>query len=207
MKLWKFAAISLMLFSVVLSALLSRDMISGGEGPRANSSSSLSSSSSPSSSTIGLRRAARDASKPNSLLREFTALFQSYTEGEVQQLISTLIDRHRLAGGGKRTKRAKKGLKPCSLKELEVSVSELGLGYQSDETLLFHYCSGKCNAGRRNYDLTLEHMKRSGQVKKGKARHKPCCRPTSYDDDFSFLDNNYEYRTIKEVSAKECGCI
>ncbi|MBN3306135.1 NRTN protein, partial [Amia calva] len=107
----------------------------------------------------------------------------------------------------KRTKRAKKGLKPCSLKEVEVSVSELGLGFDGDETLMFRYCSGKCTAARRNYDLTLEHMKKQGRVKKGKARHKPCCRPTSYDEDFSFLDNNNKYHTIREVSARKCGCV
>uniref|UniRef100_A0A8C4SVK1 Neurturin n=1 Tax=Erpetoichthys calabaricus TaxID=27687 RepID=A0A8C4SVK1_ERPCA len=142
-----------------------------------------------------------------------TALLQSYTEGDVQQLISSLIDRHRpdskdlMASTAKRTKRAKKGLKPCSLKELEVSVSELGLGYEGEEILLFRYCSGKCHSSRRNYDLTLEHMKKRGRVKKGKARHKPCCRPTAYDDDISFLDTNNQYHTIKDVSAKECGCV
>ncbi|XP_051790988.1 neurturin [Erpetoichthys calabaricus] len=210
MKLWKFAGITLMLLGATLSVLFCKNMILEGEEHTSKSSSSLSTFP---AHPASLRRQTRAAGKPSSILRDITALLQSYTEGDVQQLISSLIDRHRpdskdlMASTAKRTKRAKKGLKPCSLKELEVSVSELGLGYEGEEILLFRYCSGKCHSSRRNYDLTLEHMKKRGRVKKGKARHKPCCRPTAYDDDISFLDTNNQYHTIKDVSAKECGCV
>ncbi|MBN3317101.1 NRTN protein, partial [Atractosteus spatula] len=200
-----------MLCGAALSAFLCRNMIPGGEGPGAWPSSSSSTISS--SRLKGHHRAVRAADKP-SLFREFSYLLQSYTEGEVKQLISALVDRSGQEDSrldlslSKRTKRARKGLlKPCSLKELEVSVSQLGLGYEGDEILLFRYCSGRCQEARRNYDLTLEHMKKQGRVKKGKARHKPCCRPTEYDDDISFLDNGNKYHTIREVSARKCGCV
>lgn len=109
----------------------------------------------------------------------------------------------------KRTKRAKRRLKPCALRELQVTVSELGLGYVSDETLVFRYCSGKCTARRRNYDITLEHLRRTGVIRKGrkkKVRYSPCCRPITYEKDISFLDNNARYHTLQEVSARQCGC-
>uniref|UniRef100_A0A672RCU3 Neurturin n=1 Tax=Sinocyclocheilus grahami TaxID=75366 RepID=A0A672RCU3_SINGR len=134
------------------------------------------------------------------------------SEGELKQVIGTLVDRkaRRDAQQSKRTKRAKKRAKPCSLREVEVTVSQLGLGYVSDETIVFHYCSGKCTTSRKNYDLTLAFMKRSRlltKYKKDKARHSPCCRPTAYEEDISFLDNFNKYHTIQEFSAKACGCI
>uniref|UniRef100_A0A671MG23 Neurturin n=1 Tax=Sinocyclocheilus anshuiensis TaxID=1608454 RepID=A0A671MG23_9TELE len=135
-----------------------------------------------------------------------------FTEGELKQVIGTLVDRkaRRDAQQSKRTKRAKKRAKPCSLREVEVTVSQLGLGYVSDETIVFHYCSGKCTTSRKNYDLTLAFMKRSRlltKYEKDKARHSPCCRPTAYEEDISFLDNFNKYHTIQEFSAKACGCV
>lgn len=139
-------------------------------------------------------------------------MFQSFTEGELKQVIGTLVERkaRRDAQQSKRTKRAKKRAKPCSLREVEVTVSQLGLGYVSDETIVFHYCSGKCTNSRKNYDLTLAFMKRSRLLtkdQKDKARHSPCCRPTAYEEDISFLDNFNRYHTIQEFSAQACGCV
>uniref|UniRef100_A0A8D2JJZ3 Neurturin n=1 Tax=Varanus komodoensis TaxID=61221 RepID=A0A8D2JJZ3_VARKO len=148
-----------------------------------------------------------------------TLLPQRYTEGEIRQLISTLIERYSQSmnsGGhelpllervGTRMKRAKARHKPCSLKELEVTVSELGLGYKSDETVLFRYCSGTCDSAVRNYDLSLKNVRSMRKIKKEKVRARPCCRPLSYDDDVSFLDTGNRYYTVNEVSAKECGCV
>lgn len=130
-------------------------------------------------------------------------------------MVGTLLDRksrrnRRLEKSqARRTKRARRP-KPCSLREVELTVSELGLGYESDETLLFRYCSGKCTGHRRNYDITMDRMRRTGFSKKGrkdKVNHGPCCRPTAYEEDISFLDNNSRYHTIQEVSAQECGCV
>lgn len=142
-------------------------------------------------------------------------MFQSFTEGELQHVVGTLLDRkrrksRRLADKqARRTKRARRP-KPCSLRELELTVSELGLGYDSDETVLLRYCSGKCTAQRHNYDITMEHMMRTGFKMKGrkdKVSNGPCCRPTAFEKDFSFLDNKSRYHTVQNVSAKNCGCV
>ncbi|XP_023994932.1 neurturin-like, partial [Salvelinus sp. IW2-2015] len=158
-------------------------------------------------------------------LSVFSHLLQSFTEGELKKVIGTLIDRSSKRRGrnsreesqessSRGTKGAKSGrrrrLKPCSLREVEVTVGELGLGYDSDETLLFRYCSGRCTARRRrNYDIALEHTRRAGHIKKGrrdKVQYSPCCRPIAYEKDISFLDNNSRYHTVQDVLARECGC-
>ncbi|OXB56502.1 hypothetical protein ASZ78_003842 [Callipepla squamata] len=148
-----------------------------------------------------------------------SSLLESYTEGEIRQLISALVERYSQAmnsGGhelplfpkaGNRMKRARARHKPCALKELEVSVSELGLGYESDETVLFRYCSGTCDAAVRNYDLSLKSVRSRKRIRKEKVRARPCCRPLAYDDDVSFLDAYNRYYTVNELSAKECGCV
>ncbi|XP_068427715.1 neurturin-like [Clinocottus analis] len=234
MKLWKGATFAFMLCGAALSILLVKNAATLGQfKPRtkytyASSSSSRptsSSRSSPKTSTPsaelttlsrqmgGPHRRARSADEMNSLLSEFSSMFQSFTEGELQHVVETLLDRKRRKRLGdnqaRRTKRARRP-KPCSLRELELTVSELGLGYESDETVLLRYCSGKCTAHRHNYDITMEHMMRTGFKKKGrkdKVSNKPCCRPVAFEKDFSFLDNRSRYHTIQNVSAKNCGCV
>ncbi|XP_034744584.1 neurturin-like [Etheostoma cragini] len=189
--------------------------------PISSSSSSSSSSSGAAESTVlsrqmsGPHRRTRSADEMNSLLSEFSVMFQSFTEGELQHVVGTLLDRKRRKSRrlgenqARRTKRARRP-KPCSLRELELTVSELGLGYESDETVLLRYCSGKCTAHRHNYDITMEHMMRTGFKKKGrrdKVSNGPCCRPTAFEKDFSFLDNKSRYHTVQNVSAKNCGCV
>ncbi|XP_071347130.1 neurturin [Trachinotus anak] len=237
MKLWKGATFAFMLCAAALSIVLVRNMATIGEfKPKTkypytpSSSSSPSSSSEPTSRTSpaslaesaalsqhvgGLHRRIRSADDMNSLLSEFSMMFQSFTEGELQHVVGTLLDRKRRKSRrlgenqARRTKRARRQ-KPCSVRELELTVSELGLGYESDETVLLRYCSGKCTAHRHNYDITMEHMMRTGFRKKGrkdKVSNGPCCRPTAFEKDFSFLDNNSRYHTIQNVSAKNCGCV
>lgn len=203
------------------SSFSSRPSSSLESTSRTSSSSSSSSSSSAEPRVSpqqmgGLHRRIRSADEMNSVLSEFSMMFQSFTEGELQHVIGTLLDRkkgrksRRLAENqARRTKRARRQ-KPCTLRELELTVSELGLGYESDETVLLRYCSGKCTAHRHNYDITMEHMMRTGFKKKGrrdKVINGPCCRPTAFEKDFSFLDNNSRYHTIQNVSAKNCGCV
>lgn len=83
----------------------------------------------------------------NSLLSEFSVMLQSFTEGELQHVLETLLDRKRRRDQSlgmiqaRRTKRAHKP-RPCSLKKLELTVTELGLGFESDETIQLKYCSG-----------------------------------------------------------------
>ncbi|XP_070701669.1 neurturin [Pempheris klunzingeri] len=241
MKLWKGATFAFMLCGAALSIILVRNMATIGQfkprtkhlypsssSSRPSSSSDSTSetsppspSSSPAESTMfsrqigGLHRRTRSADEMNSLLSEFSMMFQSFTEGELQHVVGTLLDRKRRKSRrlgdkqARRTKRARRP-KPCSLRELELTVSELGLGYESDETVLLRYCSGKCTAHRHNYDITMEHMMRTGFRKKGrrdKVSNGPCCRPTAFEKDFSFLDNRSRYHTVRNVSAKNCGCV
>ncbi|XP_058498369.1 neurturin isoform X2 [Solea solea] len=236
MKLWKGATFAFMLCGAALSILLIRNMATIGQfKPRTkhpytfSSSSSHSSTSestprtsplSPSSSAaprhmVALRRSSRSAENMNSLLSDFSMMFQSFTESELQHMVGTLLDRKRRKtrrlgdSQARRTKRARKP-KPCSLRELELTVSDLGLGYESDETVLLRYCSGKCTAHRQNYDITMEHMMRSGfreRGRKDKVSNGPCCRPIAFEKNFSFLDNKSRYHTIQNVSAKNCGCV
>nr|XP_028569761.1 neurturin [Podarcis muralis]XP_028569762.1 neurturin [Podarcis muralis] len=219
MKVWKLAAIASMLFSSMLSVLVCRDLFTRSQEHTLFSSSLFSRTSSSSSLAGGHRRHPRALGRRGSLISQYSTLFESYTEGEIRHLISTLIERysqsmnsggHELplfAKAGNRMKRAKARHKPCSLKELEVTVSELGLGYKSDETVLFRYCSGTCDSAVRNYDLSLKNVRSMRKIKKEKVRARPCCRPLSYDDDVSFLDAGNRYYTVNEVSAKECGCV
>ncbi|XP_031460503.1 neurturin isoform X2 [Phasianus colchicus] len=223
MKVWKFAAIASMLLSSMLSILVCRDMFNGSRtySPLPSSLASRASSSSSSSSSLPVapRRPPRALPRHSSLLSQYSSLLESYTEGEIRQLISALVERYSQAmnsGGhelplfpktGNRMKRARARHKPCALKELEVSVSELGLGYESDETVLFRYCSGTCDAAVRNYDLSLKSVRSRKKIRKEKVRARPCCRPLSYDDDVSFLDAYNRYYTVNELSAKECGCV
>ncbi|KAM9845208.1 uncharacterized protein ACBR49_011956 [Aulostomus maculatus] len=236
MKLWKGATFAFMLCGAALSILLVRNMASIGQFkpktkyPYASSSSSRSTSSQSPSKTAptsssssaalsrsmgGLQRRTRSADNMNSLLSEFSMMFQSFTEGELQHVVDTLLDRKRRKSrrqGDSQTRRTKRARrpKPCSVRELELTVTELGLGYDSDETVLLRYCSGKCTAHRRNYDITMEHMMRTGFKKKGrkdKVSNGPCCRPTAFEKDFSFLDNKSRYHTIQNISAKHCGCV
>uniref|UniRef100_A0AAY5EM36 TGF-beta family profile domain-containing protein n=1 Tax=Electrophorus electricus TaxID=8005 RepID=A0AAY5EM36_ELEEL len=182
--------------------------------PSPSLSSSSSSSSPPLPSllrTRGLRRVERAT--------EVSYLFQSFTEGKVQRVIGTLVERQGVSASrrGRRTRRARKEPRACSLHEVQLTVTELGLGYDSDETVSFRYCSGWCDGRRRNYDLVMEHVRlgeasrrragRRGRAKAEPAHHGPCCRPIKYEKKMSFFDNNERFFTIKNVSAKECGCV
>ena len=142
-------------------------------------------------------------------------MLQSFTEGELQHVVETLLDKKRKwsqplgKNQSRRTKRARRP-KPCSLRKLVLTVSELGLGYKSEETVELHYCSGKCAAHRQNYDMTMEHMVRTGfreRGRKDKVSNGPCCRPTAFDRGFYFLGNDNRYHTIQNVSAKNCACV
>ncbi|XP_062411290.1 glial cell line-derived neurotrophic factor [Sardina pilchardus] len=265
MKLWKGATLAILLCCASLCVLLTKPAVmpaamlptpakqrswvaslmapplppTSSSSPSTTTSlpSPTSTSSSPPRSARmgGLRRRARSVDNVGSLLSEFTYLFQSFTEGELKQIVGALVDRKSRREDGqeqeddarsgawssedrqsRRTKRARRDQRPCGLREVHRTVSELGLGYESDEMVVFRYCSGKCTARRRHYDMVLEHMQRAGQLddlntrgrgRKDKARYSPCCRPTRYEKDMSFLSNNNIFYTIPEVSARECGCV
>uniref|UniRef100_A0A673TPF7 Persephin n=1 Tax=Suricata suricatta TaxID=37032 RepID=A0A673TPF7_SURSU len=67
---------------------------------------------------------------------------------------------------------------PCQLWSLPLPVAELGLGYASEETVIFRYCAGSCPRGARTqHGLTLARLRGQGRAHGG-----PCCRPTRYAD-------------------------
>ncbi|XP_035269214.1 neurturin-like [Anguilla rostrata] len=218
MKLWKCAALAVMLCGAALSLFLTRIMVPSRARRLHPASfatqppSSPSSSDSASSLTDRHHRTARAAEGMNSLLSELSHVFQSFTEGELKQIIAAFVDKKARrdildASQIKRTKRARKRQNSCSLKHKVVTVSQLGLGHDSNEELRFQYCSGRCMGQRKNYDVALNTMRKNGVIENAKARHKPCCRPTVYDDISFFDDMNFKYYTLRNLTARECGCV
>ncbi|XP_059107897.1 persephin [Peromyscus eremicus] len=90
---------------------------------------------------------------------------------------------------------------PCQLWSLTLPVAELGLGYASEEKVIFRYCAGSCpREARTQHSLVLARLR--GQ---GRAHGQPCCQPTSYAD-VTFLDNRHRWRQLPQLSAAACGC-
>ncbi|KAM4611259.1 persephin [Polymixia lowei] len=98
----------------------------------------------------------------------------------------------------------------CGLRSILLQVRDLGLGYDSDETVLFKYCSGACPHVRSNHDLTLTNLLLSGALPHpapGELWHDaPCCRPTHHED-LAFLDNSHRWHKVEKLSAAGCSCV
>uniref|UniRef100_A0A8D3BKR6 Artemin n=2 Tax=Scophthalmus maximus TaxID=52904 RepID=A0A8D3BKR6_SCOMX len=98
----------------------------------------------------------------------------------------------------------------CGLRSVLLQVRDLGLGYDSDETVLFKYCGGTCPRVRSNHDLTLSNLLLGGllpQPAPGEQRHDaPCCRPTHHED-MAFLDNSHRWHKVEKLSAASCSCV
>ncbi|XP_071770131.1 persephin [Centroberyx gerrardi] len=98
----------------------------------------------------------------------------------------------------------------CGLRSILLQVRDLGLGYDSDETVLFKYCGGTCPRVRSNHDLTLTNLLVSGVLPHpapGELRHNaPCCRPTHHED-LAFLDNSHRWHKVEKLSAAGCSCV
>ncbi|XP_061602332.1 persephin [Cololabis saira] len=98
----------------------------------------------------------------------------------------------------------------CELRSILLQVRDLGLGYDSDETILFKYCSGTCPHARSNHDLTLHNLLLSGvlpHASSGELWHNvPCCRPTHHED-MAFLDNSHRWHKVEKLSAAGCSCV
>ncbi|XP_077398440.1 glial cell line-derived neurotrophic factor [Vanacampus margaritifer] len=94
----------------------------------------------------------------------------------------------------------------CLLKEVHLNVTDLGLGYQTKEELIFRYCSGPCSEAETNYDKILSNLSQGNKLDRD-APSRTCCRPVAFDDDLSFLDDNVVYHTLKKHSAKKCACV
>ncbi|KAG7473176.1 persephin-like [Solea senegalensis] len=98
----------------------------------------------------------------------------------------------------------------CGLRSILLQVRDLGLGYDSDETVLFKYCSGTCPRIRSNHDLTLSNLLLSGVLPHpapGEQWHDaPCCRPAHHED-MAFLDNSHRWHRVEKLSAAGCSCM
>ncbi|XP_045404782.1 persephin [Lemur catta] len=90
---------------------------------------------------------------------------------------------------------------PCQLWSLTLPVVELGLGYTSEEKVIFRYCAGSCPRGARTqHGLVLAWLRGQGRAHGG-----PCCQPTRYAD-VAFLDDGHRWQRLPQLSAAACGC-
>lgn len=88
-------------------------------------------------------------------------------------------------------------------------VRDLGLGFDSDEIILFKFCVGSCQSSRTNYDLALWSLMENGSLPRRTSRRvsaHPCCRPNSYEP-VSFMDAQTAWQTIQSLSAASCMCM
>ncbi|CAL8395348.1 unnamed protein product [Boreogadus saida] len=94
----------------------------------------------------------------------------------------------------------------CRIEKKQIRVRDLGLGFDSDEMVLFKYCIGTCQGARGNYDLALKAMIENGSMSHRKVSTQPCCRPTRYET-VSFMDAQTIWQTIRRLSAANCSCV
>ncbi|GAA6098021.1 persephin [Tachysurus ichikawai] len=123
-------------------------------------------------------------------------------EGEGEQQDGS---RRRWGGSALRSRRSSED--PCRLHSILLQVRDLGLGYDSDETVLFKYCSGVCPRVPSNHDLTLTNLRLSGALPPTETWHPtPCCRPIRHED-LAFLDNSHRWHKVEKLSASACSCV
>ncbi|XP_072924693.1 neurturin-like isoform X1 [Hemitrygon akajei] len=206
MKVWKVVVVASMLFSTIFSALIYRNVSIRGRTMTPSSSEELQ------------PQDPRLPPSPQTYKVKYKNMFKTHTDEEARELVRALIQRYRRSPDWRRktrthsrpairSKRAKsRATKGCTLKEINVTISDLGISQISEEVVRFRYCTGSCDAEKKFYDLTLKNLRNSKLIKK-EVRARPCCRPTLYDDDVSFLDVNFRYHTLRQLSAKECGCV
>ncbi|XP_022056366.2 uncharacterized protein LOC110955617 [Acanthochromis polyacanthus] len=103
----------------------------------------------------------------------------------------------------------KQSSRDCRVEKREMRVRDLGLGFDSDEIVLFKFCVGSCHSSRTNYDLALKALLENGSLPRRTARKvssHPCCRPDRYEP-VSFMDAQTTWRTIQSLSAASCMCM
>ncbi|XP_075954663.1 uncharacterized protein LOC142956804 [Anarhichas minor] len=111
-------------------------------------------------------------------------------------------------GKGK-SRQPKQSSRDCRVEKKEMKVRDLGLGFDSDEIVLFKFCVGSCQSSRTNYDLALKALLENGSLPRRTARKvssHPCCRPDRYEP-VSFMDAQTTWRTIQSLSAASCMCM
>ncbi|ELK19439.1 Neurturin [Pteropus alecto] len=62
---------------------------------------------------------------------------------------------------------------------------------------------GRCASAPAAPQLSFWAREQRGE----RVRAQPCCRPTAYEDEVSFLDSHSRYHTVHELSARECACV
>uniref|UniRef100_A0A4W4EKT7 TGF-beta family profile domain-containing protein n=1 Tax=Electrophorus electricus TaxID=8005 RepID=A0A4W4EKT7_ELEEL len=107
---------------------------------------------------------------------------------------------------GHRGRKRHRGDGDCRLEKKQLRVRDLGLGYDSDEIVLFKYCAGACASSRTNYDLALRVLEAGGGVGGREVSTGPCCRPTRFET-VSFMDARASWQTIRWLSAANCSCV
>ncbi|XP_074543870.1 uncharacterized protein LOC141803769 [Halichoeres trimaculatus] len=108
-----------------------------------------------------------------------------------------------------KNKQPKQSSRDCRVEKREMRVRDLGLGFDSDEIVLFKFCVGSCQSSRTNYDLALKALLENGSLPRRTARkvsNHPCCRPDRYEP-VSFMDAQTTWRTIQSLSAASCMCM
>ncbi|KAM3605036.1 uncharacterized protein V6R79_019651 [Siganus canaliculatus] len=111
--------------------------------------------------------------------------------------------------GKGRSQQPKQSSRDCRVEKREMKVRDLGLGFDSDEIVLFKFCVGTCQSSRTNYDLALKALLENGSLPRRTARKvssHPCCRPARYEP-VSFMDAQTTWRTIQSLSAASCMCM
>uniref|UniRef100_A0A4W3GEU7 Glial cell derived neurotrophic factor b n=1 Tax=Callorhinchus milii TaxID=7868 RepID=A0A4W3GEU7_CALMI len=108
---------------------------------------------------------------------------------------------------GKAVRRRRRRNKGCVLKEIHLNITDLELGYDTQEELMFKYCSGSCEVAETTYDLILKNLTKNKKLGQDNVQPRMCCRPTAFEDNLSFLDSHMAYQTLQRYSAKKCGCV
>lgn len=111
--------------------------------------------------------------------------------------------------GKNKSRQPKHSSRDCRVERREMKVRDLGLGFDSDEIVLFKFCVGSCQSSRTNYDLALRALLENGSLPRRTARkvsNHPCCRPDRYEP-VSFMDAQTTWRTIQSLSAASCMCM
>ncbi|KAK1165187.1 glial cell line-derived neurotrophic factor-like [Acipenser oxyrinchus oxyrinchus] len=155
----------------------------------------------------------------NSALPLQSSLDNLFSEPSLPELSEDHQNRwERSAPGSGQQKGSKKGRrksKPsssgdCKIRTLHVRVQDLGLGYDSEELVLFKYCAGSCHLARSNHDVTLSTLLQKKIIHGGRGEEKisshPCCRPTRYEP-ITFMDIQNRWKAVEKISAAECSCL
>ncbi|KAJ4942208.1 hypothetical protein JOQ06_012074 [Pogonophryne albipinna] len=159
-----------------------------------------------SSSTVSSSTSSPTSSPSEEDLSSRTRLRRERKKGTSQQSGGR---RGRARGGetGGKVKGGNRRGQGCVLKQIHLNVTDLGLGYSSSEEMIFRYCSGPCRKSETNYDKILYNLAHNRRLPPKDTPPQTCCRPISFDDDLSFLDDNLVYHIVRKHSARKCGCV